>query len=352
MESTVLGVRANVPAYVPATVNIVRGTHSQLIAFLVLNIWPSHFGIPVLLAIVFFSKKIQRHATFINLSFTFIIAGISSSLLAYAGKTTGPEPSPVLCLLQASLLYGYPPMTSVAAFALVLQMFLVIRALYYGEEFLESDHVIRTWAMLISPYVAFFVGVLSTAVVGAADPRQVSRNRRFFYCSVRSLPLTNTITIFAAMFLFATLFIEGWLIVMLYKRWRALRSKGIDMKGTLDLSMPLRVLAYGFYSTIALSLSLISIKAPENPAPDLIIASASSFFLLIFATQRDILHIFAFWRRERPTTKNQPAEVIASKGQEKMSYTNERAGPNAASVKNSLDLQPNRYRSSGGPVFA
>ncbi|GLB33414.1 hypothetical protein LshimejAT787_0102980 [Lyophyllum shimeji] len=335
--ATVLAVRANatVPAYVPATVNIVHGTHSQLIAFLVLNIWPSHFGIPILLAIVFFSKKVQRHATFVNLAITFIIAGISSSLLAYAGKTTGPEPSPVLCLLQASLLYGYPPMTSVAAFALVLHMFLVIRKSYYGEELLERNRIVLTWAMLISPYVAFFVGALSTAIVGAANPTEVSRNRRFFYCSVRSLPLTNTITVFAAVFLFATVFVEGWLIFMLCKRWRALRSKGLDMKGALDLSMPLRVLAYGSYSSIALSLSLISIKAPENPAPDLIIATASTVFLLIFATQRDILHVLCFWRRaKRSITKNIPVEIIVSRDQKQMSYYGS-------------DLQPSRYP---GPV--
>lgn len=56
--------------------NIVRGTHGQLIAFLVLNAWPAHFGLPVLLAIVFFSKKIYRHITFINLCVVFIIIGM------------------------------------------------------------------------------------------------------------------------------------------------------------------------------------------------------------------------------------------------------------------------------------
>ncbi|KAG6881130.1 hypothetical protein C0993_002732, partial [Termitomyces sp. T159_Od127] len=59
---------------VPTDVNIIHGTHPQLIAFLVLNIWPSHFAIPLLFAVIYF-KKIERHATFINLGITFIIAG-------------------------------------------------------------------------------------------------------------------------------------------------------------------------------------------------------------------------------------------------------------------------------------
>jgi hypothetical protein len=60
------------------TANIVHGTHPQLIAFLVLNMWPSHFGIPALLAIIFF-KKIHRHPTFVNLSITFMIVGMQVS---------------------------------------------------------------------------------------------------------------------------------------------------------------------------------------------------------------------------------------------------------------------------------
>lgn len=40
----------------------------------------------------------------------------------YAGHQTGPEPPFDLCLTQSSLLYGVPPMTSVACFTLVFQV--------------------------------------------------------------------------------------------------------------------------------------------------------------------------------------------------------------------------------------
>jgi hypothetical protein len=57
-------------------VNIVQGTHSQLIAFLVLNMWPAHFGLPILLATIFFSKEVNRHPTFVNMCITWIIVGM------------------------------------------------------------------------------------------------------------------------------------------------------------------------------------------------------------------------------------------------------------------------------------
>lgn len=57
-------------------VNIVRGTTGELVAFLVLNMWPSHFGLPVMLFIVLFSKRVKRHAIFVNLLVAFIITGV------------------------------------------------------------------------------------------------------------------------------------------------------------------------------------------------------------------------------------------------------------------------------------
>ncbi|KIM45952.1 hypothetical protein M413DRAFT_298403 [Hebeloma cylindrosporum] len=281
-----------------APVNIVRGTHAQLILFLVLNMWTSHFGLPVILGIVLLSKRVQRHPTFVNLLLAFIIVGISSSLLVYAGKTTGPEPSSILCLLQASLLYGVPALTSTAALILVFRMFITIRATFYGADDYDRDHVIRLWAMLIAPYVAFFISVLATAIIGAANPGRISRSRRFFYCSVESDSLTNTLTIFSAITLFSTLVLIVWTVVLLFRRWQ-LSKRGSYLKWTVDLSLPLRIIAFGIYIIAAMSLSLLSIKSPSNPAPDLVIASASTAVVLVFGTQTDILGVLCFWRRPR-----------------------------------------------------
>jgi len=299
-------ITAGANAQSPVPVNIVKGTHPQLIAFLVLNMWPSHFGLPLLLAIVLFSKRVQRHPTFVNLCVIFIIVGISSSLLLYAGSATGPEPAAPLCLLQASLLYGYPPLSSLSAFVLVLQVFLGLKASYYGGSPPEKNHLVKLWAMLITPYVAFFVTMLATAIIGAANPRDVSRSRRFFYCSVKSDPLSNSVLLFAAVFLTGTVIIEVWIVIILYRQRTTLR----------EISMPIRVLVYGAYITIILSLSLLSVKSPESPAPDLILASAPSLFLLIFGTQKDILY---FWRRENMSFREPLVPLAGNKIQSPIS---------------------------------
>jgi len=281
-------------------VNIVRGTHGQLILYLVLNMWPSHLGLPILLGIVLFSKRVKRHPTFVNLCVAFIITGFSSSLLVYARRTTGPEPSRMLCLLQASLLYGTPALTPTAAFMLVLEMFFNIRAAFFGEEYHGEEHFLRSWVMLASPYVAFLICVLATATVGAANPLHVSRNRRFFYCSVESSPLTNSLTTFSAVILLSTTVMIVWTMVLIYKRLTITTRKGLRPKWTMDLNLPLRIITFGFYTIVAMSLSLLSIKAPSSPAPDLVIAFAATLFIVVFGTQRDIVSVLCFWKRPLP----------------------------------------------------
>lgn len=82
-------------------------------------------------------------------------------------------------------------------------------------------------------------------------------------------------------------------MVLLYKRYHALKDQGAKARNSLDLSMPTRILAFGFYLSIALrfvkyspfrrqlgvnptgtlSLSLLSITSPESPVPDIMIAT-------------------------------------------------------------------------------
>jgi len=87
-------------------------------------------------------------------------------------------------------------------------------------------------------------------------------------------------------------------MVLLYKRLTV--TKTTRPKWTMDLNLPLRIIGFGIYIIIAMSLSLSSIKSPSSPAPDLVIASAATVFMLIFGTQRDIICVLCFWKRPLP----------------------------------------------------
>jgi hypothetical protein len=214
-----------------------------------------------------------------------------------------------------------PPLSSTAAFALVLQMFFTVRAAYDGVEYVESDHFIRLWMMLVGPYIAYLTTIVATATIGAANPSKVNRNRRFFYCSVEALSLTNTISVLSALVLFATLVLIAWTSILLIRRMKFARRHAIRARWTLDLNFPIRIMAFGTYVIIALSLSLISVTSPSSPIPDITIATAATVFLLIFGTQADIRGVLAFWKYNRNPPRNIEIKVAFSAGERDLEKT-------------------------------
>ncbi|KAJ6567208.1 hypothetical protein DFH09DRAFT_454652 [Mycena vulgaris] len=88
---------------------------------------------------------------------------------------------------------------------------------------------------------------------------------------------------------------------MLYKNWMVVRQPGAKPQVSLELSLPIRVMAFGVYVCLAMCLSLVSMHAPESPVPDLVIACAATVIILIFATQPDIIGVLCFWRKEPVT---------------------------------------------------
>ncbi len=97
---------------------------------LLLNIWiypnliSNNILLPLLVATFLFSTRATRHPTLINLCMTWIFSGIFSLLLFYTGKSgvNSPEPPRLLCIVQASLIYGITPMWSVAVLVFVYHM--------------------------------------------------------------------------------------------------------------------------------------------------------------------------------------------------------------------------------------
>jgi len=277
-------------------VNIVHASNSHVVAFLVLNMWPTFLGLPLLLAIIWLSRgKIKRHPTFINQCVAFMLIGLSCGLLSFSNDVTGPEPDPILCLFQGSLILGMPPLASLVTCMLVLQMFLKFRSAHNGVSYDDSKHRWRVWAMVIIPYVGYFTFILATAIVGSNNPDRVSRSRRVFYCSVDWLPLSNTVTTVAAVVLLITVVLEIWSIVIIVKLRKVVMVSGGELRG-VDFSFSIRILAFGLYIVAAMSLCVLSVTSPASPVPDLVIASAASVIVIIFGTQADMLRALCFWR--------------------------------------------------------
>ncbi|KAJ3498972.1 hypothetical protein NLJ89_g10149 [Agrocybe chaxingu] len=141
--------------------------------------------------------------------------------------------------------------------------------------------------MLIAPYVVFFASMLATAIVStslsicAANPEvdfsdqdlQDSALTKFFQYQHHHPLLCGSIAC-------------------------GTHPHYLDDRDDLQ-TLPIRIICFGFYVIICMSLSLLSVKSPSTPVPDVLISTAATVFLLIFGTQPDILSVLCFWKKPK-----------------------------------------------------
>ncbi|KAF8506323.1 hypothetical protein JB92DRAFT_3201413 [Gautieria morchelliformis] len=246
--------------------------------------------LPILIATFLLSTTVKRHPILVNMCMTWVITGIVSSLLWYAGKHVGPEPPKMLCVSQASLLDGVLPMLA----------FVVLLYTHLNHRMHRRNSVAvlaLMFQLLIAPYVTFFSFATSAAFLAVKTPETVNRARRFFYCSFES-PISNVYAVFSALSLLTALGFAVAISVFLRRNWRDLRQAG-----TLDMHFLARVGVFGVYVFLSLVLSVTSIVAPKSPFPDLFAASVGTALSLILGTQPDI------WRAWLGRSKPVPPRI-------------------------------------------
>ncbi|KAH8109769.1 hypothetical protein DFH11DRAFT_903007 [Phellopilus nigrolimitatus] len=259
-----------------------------------------NIALPILVSTFLFAKKVKRTPALINMCITFIIAGVSSSLLLYAGKESGEEPGHVLCAAQTSLLYGVLPIIKEA-------------------EGTSRSYIARfsQVTLLIIPYLGFLGFTLSTSIVSvlkrhellltptfkqisAQNIDKVNRARRFFYCSIKHEPLTNAIGLFTAVVCLLSVMLEIHVAICIWRVFRALEVDNNPSGRGLDRQLIVRLFVFTGYLLVALAFSAASVKTPKTAVPDIFSASIGMAVFLVFGTHPDVLRVWAFWLPSRP----------------------------------------------------
>ncbi|KAI0822324.1 hypothetical protein BC628DRAFT_1421992 [Trametes gibbosa] len=266
--------------------------HTDLVIWFVLKIGGDQILLPLLVATFLLSRTIARHPVMVNVCCTWICAGIISSLLLYAHQQTGPEPDKALCIAQAVLISPVPPMTSVAALALVYHTWSTFRlsALKTPTGLKASKQCrLQTIMLLAAPYVTHMCFAAGALHISLQDPSRVSRTRRFFYCSVDFDPFSNAMALFTAAVCLVATMLEVHLIVMLSRNWRALRRAKL---GTgINIQLLVRVGIFVCYVFCGMIVMIATVFSPQSILPDMFAASVGTAFWVVFATQPDVLRV-------------------------------------------------------------
>ena len=120
-------------------------THAVVWTWLGLNI-AGQVLLTLLLATLLFSRRLkaQRHPILLNFVVTWLITTFPACLLLYGGGHEGAQPDPGLCLYNAALMAGVPPMAAVAFLSVVAQVFVMLRSVAT-----RTTYVRRTWLTVL-----------------------------------------------------------------------------------------------------------------------------------------------------------------------------------------------------------
>ncbi|KAF8504282.1 hypothetical protein JB92DRAFT_2967922 [Gautieria morchelliformis] len=226
----------------------------QQAIYITLQIIGGHIGLPILLLFSIFSKKAPRNLIFLNFCFTWIFSSITFSIGLYrlgpASITFDPLPfihSNRQCFTQAVLAPGVQVMTDTAMCALIVQLWLDIRAAIHGP--LTPGLIRWTRATLLSaPYLSllgFSLPALGASSLWTGSP---TAQLSFFYCFYFWMPFLCQYEALIAI-LIITLIFDVCIIRILYHHWRFFRRTG-ENGLQVSLSVVLRVIIFCVYRVV------------------------------------------------------------------------------------------------------
>ncbi|CAA7269634.1 unnamed protein product [Cyclocybe aegerita] len=240
--------------------------------------------------------------------FMFEIAWLSAPIghLLLLGQQTGPPPSTGYCLFQATFVYGTPVFYAWYACSFMLHVYLSLRRTMGGYAAMPKKY---SALFHILPCSVFFLIVLEVVIYGLLHKSSVERDPSGMYCNIRDR-LPNKITAgFSIVPIIPLLVIE----VLVYRAirhhtWREAGKTNWRNADHLTPEVVMRVLIFGVCPIGALIIGILQYFAWDTDHGgaelNLGLAMLPTLVGLIFGTQKDILRVWMFWKKDTLTSSS------------------------------------------------
>jgi len=325
--------------------------------WLSLHIAGGQVGLPLAVFIItVLSRSASRSLTLINFCITWIIYSIVYCLLLYSGEALHNATAPSkLCLAQAALIHGAPPMAAVAGLEMVLKLWCDQKRLHRGD--IRYIQRLPGWLVnlliILPPYLAFLIFSLMVMALEMHDSSLVlSLNR--VYCSVQSYRFSLIVPSFCAVMMAGIIVVEG----VIFYDWYQVRKEVANLfkahprnellnisrqyqPRNFSLSMGIRIALFTLYSVATLSACIVFVANKVTPFPYMVEASLPLAVFILFGTQKDMLNLWLCSKRQGRKTSTTSTYDIPS------------ARPRLDSRFNSIEsiLAPSSHTSSSSTII-
>ncbi|TFK69530.1 hypothetical protein BDN72DRAFT_897203 [Pluteus cervinus] len=241
------------------------------------------------------SKSVKRLATWYFFMFSWVAYTIS--FLLFSWRHRDYKPPLAGCFLQAILIYAVPAASSTAGLCFVLELYLHIRRSILG---IGMSKWART-LLFAAPFCVLNFVIIFSFTMGILHPSEIEMIEGAVYCHIRSA----TPSLVTALISFATnltaIIVLVIIAVMVYRPWKVVKSESVSLTPTITWSIVIRVSIFACLPLIVLIVGLpLVFSTPDSASSDRwtsLLAILPLTVALIFGTQRDILSVYAFWRR-------------------------------------------------------
>lgn len=265
--------------------------------YLALHIVGGHIGLPLLVLTFLLSKRASCHPTLMNFCIIWILYSVFYCLTAYdKNGLTNPSSPSKLCLAQAILINGASPMAAVAGVAVTVQLWSMFNEPhFYVSGWRNASRRADLALALAPPYLTFLVFAMASGLIIAAHPEMVGAPSGL-YCSVQIDPLQDIVAVFCALMVAVITGFGVAIAIKFSRRWVKTQQAFPLAKRRPSISMSLRVAILIFYTWVTLGVCIVLVVHSKWALPYMIMASLPLVAFLIFGTQKDVFHVWCFWR--------------------------------------------------------
>ncbi|KAF9034437.1 hypothetical protein BDZ89DRAFT_1130655 [Hymenopellis radicata] len=254
-----------------------------------------------LLLTVICSSAVNRHLTWMNLNFSWIIACFAAALLLTSGQLFKDTPNSSICLIQSSTMLAVPSLTAGTTLS-----FLWIEIKCRAQDRKAATSFQWDAALALMPFIFPFVFLVIGFTNGYQNPSSVILAPSKMACINTNMPTASQVTIAYCTALMVPTVVLSFLVNLeVYRHWKETLAKMI------------RLAVFMFFSLIAVVINVIVASGANfgtaYGVPNILVSLAPVSYVLVFATQKDIISAWMFWRRRnhaQPLEKSPTIEIV------------------------------------------
>ncbi|KAI0830493.1 hypothetical protein BC628DRAFT_872170 [Trametes gibbosa] len=284
--------------------------------FLTIHVLGGHIGLPLLVATFLFSKTAKRHTTIINFCVIWILYSIIYCLLGgrlYGGTRLQEDPPYALCLTQAAMNYGAPPMAVVAGLAVVLQIWSTFVEPWKEARLVNIPRWVKLFAIIAPPYLIFIGFSLTAGYYGYQNPDWV-QVKNGLYCGLRHGSFEMlAVPIFCGALVLCIIGFEVATIIR-YFRGRRLIKRVFPLVEPKQPSLSpwCRAAFFLVYAALTLGVCIMDMKQDASVFGYMIQAALPLAASLIFGLQKDVIQSWMFWNHSRAWAPEEPTIKVST----------------------------------------